>query len=128
MIVTRTNNHSIVNNEEQLAFVVILHLSEGVDGLAQGSITFSITRHLTDDELVMVFRSACRTKVDGGEKFEANDRHHDDGEDKENVGREQALWGLAIIHFPDSEPTFCLARTSLSMFNEFSLFVISVPA
>ena len=41
-------------NEEQLAFVVILHLSEGVNGLAQGSITFSGTRRLTDDELVMM--------------------------------------------------------------------------
>ena len=62
-IVTRTNNYSIANKEQQLAFVFILDLSEEVDDLAQGSTTFSVTRHLTDDELVMVFRSACRTKV-----------------------------------------------------------------
>ncbi|EDR05399.1 uncharacterized protein LACBIDRAFT_329677 [Laccaria bicolor S238N-H82] len=30
---------------EQLALVVIVHLSEGVDGLAQGSITFGVARH-----------------------------------------------------------------------------------
>ncbi|GAC1674765.1 MAG: hypothetical protein NVS9B9_30470 [Ktedonobacteraceae bacterium] len=70
---------------------------------AQGSVTFSITRHLTDDKLVMVFRSTCSSKIDGGEEFEANDRHHDDGEDQEDVGREQTLRGLAIVHFPDCE-------------------------
>ena len=85
-IVTRTNNHSIAKNEELLSFVVILHLSKGVDDLAQGSVTFSVTRHLTDDELVMVFRSTSGSKIDGGEEFEANDRHHDDEEDQEGIG------------------------------------------
>ena len=39
----------------------------------------------------------------GSEEFEANDQYHDDGKDEENVAREQALRGLAIVHFPDSE-------------------------
>ena len=47
---------------------------EGVDSRAQENITPSVTRDLIDDELVMVFRSVCRTKVDGGQEFEVNDR------------------------------------------------------
>lgn len=44
-IVTGNSNRSMANGGGQLAPVAILHLSEGVEGLAQGSIAFGVARH-----------------------------------------------------------------------------------
>ena len=93
-IVTGTNNHSIANNEELLAFVVILHLSKGV--VAQGSVTFSVTWHLTDEELVMVFRSTSRSKL-----MEARNLKPMINTMMTKTKRTRRR--LAIVHFPDSE-------------------------
>jgi len=58
-IIPRSNNHTITNNHQQLSFVVALCLSQRVvssPANSKRSIAYRITRVLTNDKFVMVFR------------------------------------------------------------------------
>ena len=90
-IVTGTDNHTVADNDKELALVIVLRLSEGVDRLLERSVTFRITRDLTDDELVVVFRRTRGTEVDRGDELETDDADHHDGECEQDVRREEAL-------------------------------------
>ena len=50
-----TNDHTIANDEEKLAFVVVLRLGKGVDGPSERGMAFGITWHLANNKLVQHF-------------------------------------------------------------------------
>ena len=65
-----TNDHTIADDEQQLALVVVLHLRERVDRLLERGVALRVTWHLTDDELVVVLWCSSRGEGDGGERRE----------------------------------------------------------
>lgn len=102
-IVTGTNNHTITDNQEKLAFIVILHLGQRVNRPAKRAIVLSVARNLANNEFIVVFRRTCRTKVDRGQELECDDGHHDARDHQENVVGELALSRLSIVDFADGE-------------------------
>lgn len=62
-IVTTTDDIAIANDENQLAFVIIIESSKRINRAAQRVLSFCVTRHLTQDELVLKFRVAFTTEL-----------------------------------------------------------------
>jgi len=63
----------------------MLHLGQRINSAMQRNVTFGITRHLANDEFVVVFRRTRRTEVDGCPRIETNNGHYDNRENEEDV-------------------------------------------
>ena len=53
-VVAGADDVAITDDENQFALVVILELSNGIDGMARRSPSFRVTRNLANDELVVI--------------------------------------------------------------------------
>lgn len=103
LIISCTNNHTIANDEQKLALVVVLGLRKRVDRLPKRSGAFRITRDLTNNELVVILRRTSRPKVDGRDELEPNNADHKNGESEKDIGGEETLRRVTSVDFPNQE-------------------------
>ena len=102
-VISGTDDHTVADDKQQLALIVILELGQRVDSSPQRVFSFGIARNLADNELVVIFWRTRRTEVDRSQELEADDRHHDAGKHQQDVRGELTLNRLPAICFTNGK-------------------------
>lgn len=72
-VVALTNNHTVTNNEQQFALVVVTHTGSGVDGTAERLLVFGVSRDSGDDELIEVLGHVLATELQSCQELDTDD-------------------------------------------------------
>ncbi|KAI6770920.1 hypothetical protein HG531_009775 [Fusarium graminearum] len=73
-VVTLTDNHTVTNNDKELALIIVLHAGKRIDSTAQRVLVFGISGNHTHDELVEVLGNVLATELKRGKELEDQDR------------------------------------------------------
>ena len=87
-VVSLTNDHTVADNEEQFALVIIPHPCSRVNSTAKRVLVFGVGRDLAHDELVDVLGDVLASELERGKELDRDDSDEGSGEGSEETVRE----------------------------------------
>src|SRR5690242_16535528 len=97
-VVTTSNNHSVADDADQFALIVIGKCSQRVEALADVLLSFRVCRDVANNKLVLVGGTLARPKLQGSQKLDDDNRAKHDSDSEQNVVVDAALDTFAKIN------------------------------
>ncbi|KAL0769411.1 hypothetical protein CaCOL14_008719 [Colletotrichum acutatum] len=85
LVVALTDNHTVADNDEELALIVVMHAGDGINGTAKSLLVFGVGGNLAHDKLVEVLRHVLATELERGQELETKNGAEDDGDGEDEV-------------------------------------------